>query len=276
MAGNYPDVPDNRIPYDKDGAIWTDGGFTQFAASAATNTNKDNSYSGWSISVSSGMTRTLILPYNVNLVGLFLGGGQGGNGHYCKVTAWSPDTTNGIDGTWNGVDLNYGGSWRTSIQAVTYNNCRAVRSVASTHTTGNANISGFHMYGRIVSGQVPDRLEIWHPTLSRRVFGPHFDWGNVPRQSSADLSFRVKNQSSSFTANSVSVTFNAESGDTTPPVSAQHYLSTDGINFSSSLDLGALAPGALSPVITVRRITPSNAVLGLWSTRIRAVPVSWT
>ena len=41
-------------------------------------------------------------------------------------------------------------------------------------------------------------------------------------------------------------------------------------------DLGDLAPGGISPVLTVRRNTPTNAALSVWEPRIIAQASSWS
>jgi hypothetical protein len=63
--------------------------------------------------------------------------------------------------------------------------------------------------------------------------------------------------------------------DTTPTVVGQHMLSTDGTTFTSTITIPDLAPGAISGVLTLRRTTPSDAVLSVWDLRLSAVAASW-
>lgn len=279
MAGNYPDVPNNRVQYDLDGSVITDG-TSVVVTSVLLNLNKDvGNAAQLSIGSFNGANWMLIFPYQLDINGIFFAGTHSGNGSSSRtITAWSTNTTNGIDGTWNAVSIasNTNSFPYRTVTPVSWLNVRAIRF---NHSTGSSAASAFthlHVYGRMSTGYVPDRLEIWHPTLNQRVTGAYFDWGDTPRTSSADRQFRVKNLSATYTANSVAVQFNADSGETTPSIVSQHFFSTDGIDFYGSLNLGALAPGALSPVITLRRTTASNASMSLWTTRIRAVPASWS
>jgi hypothetical protein len=76
-------------------------------------------------------------------------------------------------------------------------------------------------------------------------------------------------------ANTVTVSVDAPT-DAAPSVAAQHTLSDDGVNFSSSLNLGNLAADAISGVLTLRRTTPSNAAIGPWTARLLAQAASWS
>lgn len=195
----------------------------------------------------------------------------------------STNTTNGIDGTWTTITAGHSEStkavvpnYRTGITSTT---ALAIRAVKFTAAVGNAEAHApraIHLYGEPAPGENPNRLAIWHPTLDQRVTPAYFDWGNVPRSSSADLTFRVKNLSATLTAGSVRVAMEASS-DTTPSVPGQHSLSTDGTTFLAQVNIGSLAPGAISAPLTLRRVTPSNAVLSLWSMRLFAESTTaWT
>jgi hypothetical protein len=191
----------------------------------------------------------------------------------------SVDTTNGFDGTWVTLSASTGETavntvstkpnYRTGIASSTVLAIRAIRFGGQYQNFGTSDFRSVHLYGEPVPGENPNRLALWHPTLDQRVTPAYFDWGNVPRSSSADRTFRVKNLSASLTANSVRVAMEALS-DTTPSVPAQHTLSADGTTFLAQVNIGALAPGAISAPLTLRRITPSNAVLSLWSFRVFA------
>lgn len=131
-----------------------------------------------------------------------------------------------------------------------------------------------HIYGKPSTGENDDRLELWHPTLDQRVGAAYFDEGNVPRGSTADLPFRLKNRSSTYTANTITVSIEAAT-DTSPSVPGQHTFSNGG-SYAATTSVSSIAPGAISGTLTLRRITPTNAVLSVWVARIKAVPASWT
>jgi hypothetical protein len=131
------------------------------------------------------------------------------------------------------------------------------------------------IYGEPAPGQNPNRLELWHPTLDEKLPPAFFDWGDVPRSSSADRSFRVKNLSAVQTARSTRVAMEILTDSPAPSVVAQHTLSFGGGSFVPQVNIGDLAPGAISPAVTLRRVTPSNAVLSLWSFRVFAESTDW-
>jgi hypothetical protein len=195
--------------------------------------------------------------------------------------ATSVDTTNGIDGTWSTIFSGSGTSgtvkpgYRSGIASTTALGIRAIRFTANNGALNNFSPNVLHLYGEPAPGENPNRLALWHPTLDQRVTPAYFDWGNVPRSSSADRTFRVKNLSATLTANTPRVAMESLS-DTTPSVVGQHTLSLDGATFLAQVNPGTLAPGAISGVITLRRVTPSNAQLSLWSMRVFAEATSWS
>lgn len=108
-------------------------------------------------------------------------------------------------------------------------------------------------------------LSFWHEYLDQAADADTFAWGDVKRRSSADLAFRVRNNSSVYTAVDVTLTLADEGTTATPSVAAQHLLSTDKRRFTASVNLGDLYPGSVSDVVTLRRVTASDADLGTFS-----------
>ena len=104
--------------------------------------------------------------------------------------------------------------------------------------------------------------------------GTHIDWGDTVRGTSADRTFRVKNNSATLTANSIQLSTTVLT-NTTPSLVNQFEYS-DGGAFAQTLDIGNLAPGAISPLITVRRNTDISATLSVWTARIDIEPTSWS
>jgi hypothetical protein len=194
--------------------------------------------------------------------------------------AVSADTTNGLDGTWTTISTQqlWSGTvktaYRTLITSTTALAVRAVRFYATTTTFNSFVLKALHLYGEPVPGANPNRLELWHPTADEKLTPAFFDWGDVPRSSSADRVFRVKNLSGSLTAGSTRVAMEALT-DASPSVPAQHTLSYGGGSFLAQVNIGDLAPGAISGPVTLRRVTPSNAALSLWSFRVFAESTNW-
>lgn len=291
MAGSYVDVPGRRIPYDRDGTIglaynstdgnyqlWTTGQLQALNNEATSGLSSD----GLDTANNNSDVRyyTLIFPALMDIAGWYI--------NVNTTSGWtrlgietSADTTNGIDGIWtsrvgSGFPVSTTGvipTYRSEINAVSWAGVKAIRIQWTSFSGGGPPAwSAIHYYGSL-SAAAP-RLALWHPTLDQEVTGAYFDWGDVPTSTSATRDFRVKNLSTTQTAQSVGLTMEALY-DTSPTVVGQHTFSPDGTTFTSTLNIGSLAPSAISSVLTLKRTTPSNASLSLWAARIIALPGAW-
>lgn len=293
MAGNYPDVPSWRMAWDRDGtqaylirAIYND--IIPVASADMITLNSENElFVTFNVQDSAAGNKLMLwFPEKRDVDGFFINAtGDGQESPQQVSVEVSTDTTNGIDGTWTQIKAAYMTpqsvlpTYRTNIQSSTALGVRAIRFVwAQTTSFGHVRSKAFHVYGEPIPGANPNRLSLWHPTLDQRITPAHFDWGDVPRSSSADKQFRVKNLSSTLTANSIRVAQEAlaDAASGNPSVPGQHTLSVDGTTFLAQVNVGALAPGALSGVVTLRRNTPSNAQLGVWAHRVFAEAGSWS
>lgn len=289
MVGFYTDSPSWRVAYDEDG---TQGykvdylnAITDLASGDLVKLNNDStdSVQGPVNGFGTGDALVLIFPCLMDVDALFAATTQFGSGiTYNRPGAvkTSVDTTNGVDGTW--VTQSVGGSIgntgkvavRENIVSSTWGGIRAIKLYGAS-SGGGYNFMNVHVYGEPTTGQTLDRLVLWHPTLDQRVSAAYFDWGDVPRGSSADKTFRVKNLSATLTANAPRISLETLD-DTSPSVPGYHTLSK-GSGFASQQTLANLAPGAISgEICTIRRTTPSNAILGLWDLRIQAEATSWS
>lgn len=287
MAGNYADAPSWRMAYDRDGtqAFKRIGGnLTSLTQAEIANMNRESGggYTGFVITSYGTQTMVLIFPEHrdVDAATVFCWGLD----YSLSNVSVSKDTTNGVDGTWTNYSptgYNQGSNlkpgYRTGIKQTTFLGIKAI--AFDVHENGN-NYGGSygyflcHLYGEPVPGENPDRLEIWHPTLDQRVGPAYFDWGDTPRGSSDDLTFRVKNISSAKTALSVRVAMEALT-DTSPTVLSQEALSLDGSSWLAQVNVGDLAPGEISAqTVTLRRTLVDNATMGLWSFRVFAESTS--
>lgn len=294
MAGNYPDVPAPRMAYDRDGTVglkvnYTLGTNSQLTAGEMANMNDESNSSVMTISPSANSQQwgvVLVFPQLRDITGytIFFELTQGGT---IQGVETSTDTTNGIDGTWTnqGNYVNAGNTatatlMRTSITALSVAGIRGIRWLNSSGAGGARNVRSLQLFGAIAAGETPDRLRMWHPTLDEPLDdntssdGAFFDWGDIQRNTTSDKTFRIKNNSATLTANGIIVSQETLT-DTSPTVNSQFTFS-DGGAFAASIDIGNLAPGALSPIITKRFTRPSNATLSLWTSRTIANPTSWT
>lgn len=288
MSGNYPDPPNAlRMAWDRDGTVLcqvrTDTGAITTYGSTERNNLNDEDTDGLNFTTTGSMSVyrfCLIFPELRDITHYAIGATFGG-GVTPGALQWSADTTNGFDGTWTNavnpwVNKGTNASLLRSPDAVTINGAKAVRWYGNTGGfTQDITTLFAHFYGGPAAGQNPDRLRLWHPSSDAEMLGPNFEFGNVARSTSADKTFRIKNNSATLTANDVVLSLGALT-DTSPSVPGQYLLSQDGVNFAATQNIGNLAPGAISGVMTLRRVTPSNAVLGLWWARVLAVATSWT
>jgi hypothetical protein len=286
MAGNYPDYPSWRMAYDRDGTqVYKIDGVNNISAlTTATLAAMNDESAGQAFTWTGQNYMVFIFPELRDLDAFFIQSAS--VAPYTSVTSIplsvSTDTTNGIDGTWASIGTASVSptslvkpAYRTGIVS---SSSLAIRALKLNVNASGTNVmwaaQAIHLFGEPAPGENPNRLELWHPTLDERVPPAYFDWGNVPRSSSADRPFRVKNNSSSQTAQSIRVAMEALT-DTTPSVPAQHTLSYNGGSFLPQVNIGDLAPGAISGPVTMRRITPSDATLSLWSFRVFAESTSW-
>lgn len=288
MAGFYPDVTAPRMAYDRDGTVGINiatgyasvvsqlSSGTLLALNDETSTNAVN-----------GNGICLIFPELRDLRGILIRYHETGTGSSPSISAtqWSANTTNGIDGTWASLGTlgSYGTGdpvqYRQNIQSLSANGVRGLRWAQG---GGGATITyrTVHIYGALSAGENPDRLRMWHPTLDEPLDdnnssdGAYLDWGDVVRGTTQDRAFRIKNNSATLTANSIDLSINVPS-DTSPTVASQHTLSDGGL-FAATINIGNLAPGSISSVVTLRRTIASNATLSLWTGRITVNPGSWT
>lgn len=282
MAGFYPDVPGPRMAYDMDGSVGfhTDlVGVSQWSLSQLQNANDEDADS-----TAFGTSRNgLVFPQLRDVVGVLFYQGSASNTWYAES---SINTTNGLDGNWvshgsfsNSVTYaTRGPNARTEIEAVSWLGVKGVRFRAA--SVGGDTRLGLHLYGTIAAGQTEDRLRMWHPTLDEPLDnntaadGAYLDWGDAARGTMQDRYFRIKNNSSTLTANSIAITTNVLT-NTSPTLESQITYS-DGGAFAGSLNIGSLAPSAISGAITVRRTTAVNATLALWWLRTIAEAGSWS
>lgn len=294
MAGNYPDVVSWRMAYDVDGTQVfryvpaNQSNYNviqaQLTPGQIVNMNDENpTTSDPNSGAFTSKALVFIFPELRDLDGTYIAC-LTGSGTIASVQV-SEDTTNGVDGTWTTVSGYAGGfgasgtvpSLRTEIIWATYLNVKAVRMGRGSSGGGvSVNFEHVHFYGEPSPGENLQRLEIWHPTLDQRIGPADLDWGDVPRNSTEIREFRVKNMDPVLTANSVRAAMSILT-DTTPSVVGQMAISKDGTTWGSQQTLASpLGPEDISPIMYIRRTTPSNATLSLWWYRLFADCTSWT
>lgn len=287
LEGDSTDLPTvatfgHRLAYDRFGdgfyfILEDDVSPTALTPTEVRALNNENEDVAFTVSAVSGLKTKIVgllfdLPVTLtgyNVVALDSGSWMG----FEKST----DTTDGMDGTWTEVEDPASGAYldgavnpefltRTKVLEGVIN----VRGVRLLHN-GNTDIDmlSFHVYGGPGTLADPDRMRIWSPTEEEVIDANGLNFGNSPRRSSADLRFRVKNTSPFVTAVAVTVGLDGLNDHTSPDPDRQFLLSEDnGRTFAGDINIGTLAPGQVSSLLTLRRVTPSNADVGQWTARL--------
>lgn len=192
----------------------------------------------------------------------------------------STDATSLSTGTWN---LMLSGTFHaTSIftagsinyvamrqpSAVSWSNVVGIRWQGVTGGSGVAlYLAGFHLWGTCTR----PGLEFIDATNPTAMNGKNFDFGDALQGSVITRTFRIRNNNA-LTANSVVVG--------TPGIGNGAIVGTvsfsDGGAYTSSLDIGNLAPGAISSVLSIRHTVAGNASLAPSGTRVTAIAGSWS
>lgn len=211
-----------------------------------------------------------------DIVGFFLKHNFGQWGSWDRVFT-SVDTTNGADGTWTDRGAMGSVSHFRTITALVVSGVKGIRFRWSSSSTDNGGryVGLLHVYGSIPAASAPDRLTLWHPTLNQELAGSALDFGDVPKLSILTIPFRVKNNSSTLTANTITLSVEAVN-DTSPTVVSVETLSFNGSEYASTQNIGTLAAGAISNICTLKLSPGSSATLGPWRQRVKALASSWS
>jgi hypothetical protein len=269
MAGFYPDVPDNRFAYHLDGTkIYVQDAnntLTEITSTAPVMNDEDvdNAYG-----LSGKIAMIFSFPEMRNISGYYF------NGYWTPTSLQvSSDTTTLLDGTWTTIAnpwslFNDGDpypEYRQKIQTVTAGSVKALRF----NMSDIREVRNLHLYGSIPVTSNPDRLIFWQTSTDAATGGAYFDWGDIVQGSSQTKDFRLKNNSTTKTANSISLI----SGNETFGMNLE--FSTDGTTFTPSVNIGNLAPGAISSVLYVRRTVPTAENLQVQACYLKASAGSW-
>jgi hypothetical protein len=283
VAGNYMDAPAHRMAYDRDGSVG--GGVSSVGVITALTSTQLQGMNSESEAVTAPPTGTrqlaIVFAIPVDLAAVFLAMST-----TATVSIWtSKDTTTGVDGTWTqrvaAADYSQSAkpNYRQASSLVPFpggTDSAEILGIRLVTTTDMASVRAFHIYGTPSISATPDRIQLWHPTLNQPLGPAYFDWGNVPRSSSADRSFRIKNTSPTRTANDIDVYVEALTPGS-PSVPGMHTISDNsGSTFLPSVSVPTLAPGATSGVLILRRVVPDNAQISVWSARLGADVDTWT
>lgn len=286
---SYPPAPSWRLSWDRDG---TEFGYTQLLpASTFTKISKSNEQilnreDGEYAPISTSHRWVWVFPQPMDIEAFFFSSNNASFFGTFSDLRGSPDTTDGMNGTWNQIQSTVPGrdtvqnpGYRELIQLISDapnpENAEGIAALAVTLTSSGAaarRLRAMHIYGKPSSP--PDGLQLWHPTSDERLGPAALDWGDVPRDTANAREFRVKNLSPSNTATDIVVSMQALR-PTSPSIVGQHDFSDDNATFNPTVTIPSLSPGQISPVLWLRRTIDEVAQLGLVAARVIAVPTTW-
>lgn len=291
MAGFYSDVPAHRFALDVDGTVFKHLDVNKTTLSDASTTkasvlDTDSDYhqfysvDDWEGGGVKGYY-VLVFPELRNIDAYFIAlSGTGAMGYNLE---YSSNTTDGLDGTWTVATANWSFSttlspnYRTAIVPQVLTNVKSLRfgwGVTGGSYSEQFRIQTMHLYGSIVGGQNPDRLRFWHPTLDQEASGAHFDFGDVPVGTFTTKQFRIKNNSATLTANSITL---SKSSASFADVDTGLTFSSDNSSYTTTLGIGNLAPGAISPILYVRRTVAAGETASIPKDgRLSAAATTWS
>jgi hypothetical protein len=295
MAGTYADIPGTRFALDQDGTVlkyrnyttssaWTDVTGSMAEIQKVNTANNIDTTIGAFQSVQFAFA----FPEPRSINGAYIHGGTGSNVNLAMANvAWdySTDTTDGTDGTWSSVTVTFtnftqhntvsGVSkpyYRSDIATLAVNNVKGVRVRFDAQNYGNPRLCVLHLYGTRSTASV-DRLAFWHPSSDQAIGAAALDFGDIAQGVSVTKQFRVKNLSSSLTANTITV----QVSDLLPEYTGTGLqVSTDNVTYQNSVNIGNLSSGVISSTLYVRRTVPGAETTTQRQARLLANAASWS
>lgn len=293
MSGGYLDAPGQRLAYDTDGTTLafrrTSGvpPVTNYSAGSSQQIALNNESNDATQFQGSTLTNWTLFFYFLeprDLFGVWTAGTAADEGDPVTTTfEYSPDSTAHDNGTWISAGpfswlapIRVWDTWRNEVEPFTSTASVAFRFIVTGHGALDFSprlLKQAHIYGTTNDAAVPNRV-IFLDKATGLEFDPVYDWGYLPRGTIKEKVLQVKNNSSTLTANSVTLDFS----------SLQSYnpaawmdMKDGGGSFSTQLSLGNIAAGVTyANDITVRIDVGSTAGFGPLSIRLENSISGWT
>lgn len=276
----FASPPGVRIAYDANQSVVAFHDGSSVSATLATGDkqllNDESASTSVAIPNISPCYLAVVFPYLRDIAAFGVRFGSGGT----TDVETSVNTTNGIDGTWvaqgtvsSTLFTPAGAGHRTAFSSPA-SPALGVKGIRfKINSPVDLHAFGMHLYGGISAGQSIDILEFLDDQ-GGPLTAEYMDWGDVAQGSSDDKTILIRNRSATKTASTVLLIFEALT-NSTPSVPGMHLISTDGgVTFQASGTVPTLGPSATATLV-VRRVMPSDATVGVWDVRLRAVPGSY-
>jgi hypothetical protein len=289
MAGAYTDPPNKRFAWHEDGSalvLIQNGIATAATLTQRQNANGESNTTELNLGSAGNTYWGVVFPQLRNITHVYAQTeNAGGLSRLTGLLQSSTNTTNLLDGTWTTVNGAFaltsgliGTTWRSGIQSATMTGVKALRfGFTSSGGSNNTTMSHLHLYGTYATGQTPDRLELWHPTVDAPLsnYPAWFDWGDIVQGVSTTRAFRVKNMSSTFLATGVTVSFSALT-DSSSAFTNAHTFSLDNTTFSSTASISAIAAGSISSTVYAKFAATSTQPISVWAGNVKAAATTWS
>lgn len=189
----------------------------------------------------------------------------------------SNDTSNGHDGTWetatfpSGLPLFDGWdsiAWRTQVKPISFSEPKKVLKLRIVNSTAGANARLFliHLYGRKSAGETPDDILLCD--VNGNELTALMDWGDRPEATEQIKSIKLKNVSTTKTANGVNLQLNHGDFGLSFNVSG---------SWTATLDIASIPPNGLSePIYIKNTVGLPPQILGPKAGRLIVGVGSWT
>jgi hypothetical protein len=189
----------------------------------------------------------------------------------------SADTVDAHGGTWTNINVPLRTStvqsdYREYITSIALNTQRAVRVYTRSGTAGErSEVYGMHLYGTISAGETPNRILFLDTNDGDAQFSKVLDFGDLSRSQTGVRTIKLKNNSSSYSINGVTLTaedLSLNAGD-------WYTFSKSGSSgtYSSTLSVGNVAPGG-TQLVYMKYVVPAAETLGVQAARLKADHVS--
>lgn len=282
MAGAYDDAPSRRMATDGDGTVGYEidtmgAAMIDLSPSDMAILNDESENFIEPQARETGYFRGYLFPEPREFDGVFLATVSGYATNY-TLCATSTNTTNGIDGTWvtqiaDPTDwTTVGINFRNEIESAAASSAVGLRVSCNQQAFGRRRQAAFHTYGTISPGETPDRILFLDPLNADAEFTKVLDYGDVPRGQTQQRTIKIKNNSASYTINTLQMT--AE--DLYLNAGGFYTFSLDDVTYQATLNsIGNLGPGA-TKLIYVKQSIPDAELLGIQTGRIKIAHASLT
>lgn len=281
----YQSLPSRAMPYNTDGSvvkiISTIGGVFSLSSNEMAELNDEDYNDAHGDILTTGTHYMVVFfPEPRTVLGLFALARRSWSGPGGPILLeGSTDSTNGLDGSWESANApsGYNGNstqfdeWRKSVKPVSFSQAvRVIRIKFCGPEEQYRNSLICHVYGVKGSGQTPDDILFLDAEASDAEFTNPLDFGDRPAGTSTQHQIKIKNASTTKTANNINLYVE-------DPADIIRIAWSSSGPWQTTLNVASLASNTKSSVIYVKCETPAPPTpLGPRRAPIRVSVGSWS